>query len=263
MQDSKSFPANWSRLLIDAITKPGLLLAAYSHFHNYSVGNQVLAISQCMERGLEPSPIATFNTWKERGRYVRKGEKALTLCMPITCRREDNADEHFTRFIYRPRWFVLSQTEGQEVAPQAAPAWDKETALRSLNITETAFQLTDGNTQGYAKKRSISISPIAALPHKTTFHELAHVVLGHTTEADFSDAQLTPRDLREVEAEAVALICCESLNLSGADYARGYIQNWLEGKAEIPERSAQRIFSAADSILKAGNPAANEAALAA
>jgi hypothetical protein len=30
------------------------------------------------------------------------------------------------------------------------------------------------------------------------------------------------------------------------------IQNWLQGKDEIPERSAQRIFSAADSILKAG-----------
>jgi hypothetical protein len=39
--------------------------------------------------------------------------------------------------------------------------------------------------------------------------------------------------------------------MDGAEYCRGYIQNWLAG-ADIPERSAQRIFSAADKILKAG-----------
>jgi hypothetical protein len=39
--------------------------------------------------------------------------------------------------------------------------------------------------------------------------------------------------------------------MDGAEFCRGYIQNWLAG-AEIPERSAQRIFAAADKILKAG-----------
>jgi hypothetical protein len=67
--------------------------------------------------------------------------------------------------------------------------------------------------QGYARKRSISITPIAIIPRKTTFHELVHVVLGHTAETDFNDGDETPRDLREVEAEAVALICCETLQL--------------------------------------------------
>jgi hypothetical protein len=253
MQDSTTNAAQWSRLLSEAISKPGLLLAAYSHFHNYSVGNQVLALCQCQERGIEPGPIATFVTWKERGRYVRKGQRALTLCMPITCKSDEDPDKRYTRFVFKPRWFVLAQTEGESVQPEAAPEWNKETALSALGITETAFELTNGNVQGYAKKRAVSISPLATLPHKTLFHELAHIVLGHTAEADFSDSELTPRDLREVEAEAVALIACESLNLSGADYARGYIQNWLQGRQEIPERSAQRIFSAADQILKAGS----------
>ena len=57
--------------------------------------------------------------------------------------------------------------------------------------------------------------------------------------------------LEEVEAEAVALLCLEALGMGGAEFCRGYIQNWLAG-ASIPERSAQRIFSAADKILKAG-----------
>ena len=85
---------------------------------------------------------------------------------------------------------------------------------------------------------------------------MAHVIL-HTSEGDFSDTETTPRSLCEVEAEAVALLCCESLGLEGANFCRGYIQNWLrrsvEGNAEaIPEKSAQKIFRAADQIHRAG-----------
>jgi hypothetical protein len=104
---------------------------------------------------------------------------------------------------------------------------------------------------------------VAQLPHKTLFHETAHVILGHTAEADFTDTERTPKNLREVEAEAVALLCCEALNLEGADYCRGYIQNWLcaatgyNGDA-IPEKSAQKIFRAADQILRAGRLQASE-----
>src|SRR4030095_4995087 len=102
------------------------------------------------------------------------------------------------------------------------------------------------------KQRSIAVSPLAQLPHKTLFHELAHVILGHTSEADFSDTERTPKNLREVEAEAVALLCCEALDLEGAEFCRGYIQNWLKGDAAIPEKNAQKILKAADQILKAG-----------
>ena len=246
-------PAQWSRLLSEAVSQPGLLLAAYSAFHQYSIGNQVLALVQCKQRSLKPGPLATFQAWKDKGRYVRKGEKALTLCMPITVksRDEQDADARFTCFVYKPRWFVLAQTEGQDVAPTLPPSWDKARALAALNIAETPFELLDGNTQGYAKGRSVSVSPIAALPHKTLFHELAHVTLGHTAEGQTHDGEHTTRSLREAEAEAVALILCETLQLPGAEYARGYIQDWLRGEP-IPERSAQKIFHAADVIIRAG-----------
>jgi hypothetical protein len=104
---------------------------------------------------------------------------------------------------------------------------------------------------------------MAQLPHKTLFHEAAHVLLGHTAESDFADTERTPKNLREVEAEAVALLCCEALNLEGATYCRGYIQNWLYpmvgyNGAGIPEKSAQKIFHAADQILRAGRLTAHE-----
>src|SRR5262249_52122006 len=109
----------------------------------------------------------------------------------------------------------------------------------------------NGNCQGYAKGRQIAINPLAQLPAKTTFHELAHIELGHTTESAVNDSETLPRSLKEAEAEAVALLCLESLGMPGAEFCRAYIQRWLEG-APIPERSAQRIFAAADKILKAG-----------
>jgi antirestriction protein ArdC len=244
----------WTELLRQAVEKPGLLLAAYSAFHNYSVGNQVLAIVQCAGRDLTPGPIATFPGWKEKGRNVKRGESALMLCMPVTFKDKADPDARRTGFIYKRRWFVLAQTEGEEVAAQEPPEWSLARALAALDITETTFELTDGNTQGYARKREIAVSPLAALPHKTRFHELAHVTLGHTAEGDFDDTERTPRSLREVEAEAVALILCETLGMPGADYCRGYIQNWLGSREVIPEASAQKIFRAADLILKAGQP---------
>jgi antirestriction protein ArdC len=245
----------WSDLLNEAITKPGLLSKAYSFFHNYSIGNQLLAIVQCTRRGIEPGPIATYPTWLERGRQVRKGEKAMMLCMPITCKDKSSDDgASYTRFIYKNRWFVLAQTDGEPIEPEAAPDWSRELALQNLSITEIPFDHLDGNCQGFARKRSIAVSPLAVMPHKTTFHELAHVQLGHTAEADFADTETTPRSLREVEAECVALILCDTLGLSGAEYSRGYIQDWLGERNTIPTESAQKIFKAADSILKAGQP---------
>lgn len=248
--------ASWERLLREAVSEPGLILAAYTAFHNYSVGNQLLALVQCKQRGIEPGPLSTYMGWQAKGRQVRKGERALTLCMPVTVKAKDEADEEarFTRFVYKPRWFVLAQTEGEAVEVTPVPGWSKERALTALGIAETPFTLTDGNVQGYARRREVSINPLAALPGKTLCHELAHVVLGHTAEADLNDTERTPRSLREVEAEAVALLLCEALGLQGAAYARGYVQKYLGDSEEIPERSAQKIFAATDAILKAGAP---------
>jgi hypothetical protein len=37
----------WSSLLVEAVNKPGMIMEAYSAFHNYSIGNQILALMQC------------------------------------------------------------------------------------------------------------------------------------------------------------------------------------------------------------------------
>jgi len=254
MESKHTAPA-WSTLLSEAVSKPGLMLQAYNAFHSYSGGNQILAIVQLHARGLQPAPINTYPGWPSKGRQVKKGEKALVLCQPITFKDKADPDARRLGFMYKARWFALSQTEGEDLPPIRIPEWSKIDALFTLDVEQIPFDLPDGNVQGFAQRRELAINPLATLPHKTLFHELGHIVLGHAEEASFSDTEATPRNLREVEAESVALLCCESLGMPGADYCRGYIHNWLQGDV-LPDESARKIFRAVDQILKAGAPVA-------
>lgn len=269
-------PVDWTQLLHDAVTQPGLISQAYQLFWRYSIGNQILALWQTMRRKIEPGPINTYRGWQKLGRQVRQGEKALTLVMPVQRKRKRHKDPPdgaivqadasvhscfpakeitYTLFLERPYWFVLSQTDGPPIEAVAVPNWDESLALSELNIAKVPFRHPDGNCQGYAVAREVAVSPIAFMPHRTMFHEMAHVVLDHTVNAvDWADfGHELPRSSMEVEAEAVALICCSALGLPGEEFSRGYIQQWLTGNT-IPADSVHRIFTAADRILRGGRP---------
>jgi hypothetical protein len=52
--------ATWGQLLRDAVATQGRMLEAYTAFHNYSFGNALLALGQCVRRNLQPElPSAT------------------------------------------------------------------------------------------------------------------------------------------------------------------------------------------------------------
>src|ERR1700687_742828 len=99
---TKTAPS-FSTLLDEAVTKPGSIMKAYSAFHNYSLGNQLLALFECHARGIEAGPINTFPKWQDLGRHVKKGERAITLCMPVTVKRKEQTDDEesktFTTFV--------------------------------------------------------------------------------------------------------------------------------------------------------------------
>ena len=97
------------------------------------------------------------------------------MCMPITCKRhEEGSDEEhtFTSFVYKARWFVLSQTDGQEFEPVTVPEWDAERAISALSIERIPFDHTDGNVQGFARQRQVAKEAgsakacVAAATHK-------------------------------------------------------------------------------------------------
>lgn len=259
----ENYQLQFRDLLKRAVSEPGTISAAYSAFHHYSIGNQLAALFQCTLRKIPVGPISTFKDWNSKGRYVKRGEKAIWLCMPITGKKavKDEATgegitEHYTFFVWKPRWFVLAQTEGQEYKPDVAmTAWNRAKALEALEIEERPFEMIDGNCQGYSHHRTIAVNPIAVNPVKTTIHEMAHVLCGHTTESRVTDSELTPRNLREAESESVAFLVGSIIGLDNLSDCRGYIQGWLQGDS-MPEKSAQKIFRVADQILKAGSNSA-------
>ena len=271
----KSNRANWGKLFSDALSCPGKVSEAYSVFHDYSLGNAILAAMQLTVKGMPLSPIASFNKWKQLGRCVKKGEKAIALVMPVTVKTKSNDEAENgadgnnkeakssgrTIFVLKNNWFSLDQTDGADYTNEVAiPEWNKAQALSGLGVTEGHFDLTDGNAQGYAvpNEKRLAINPLAAMPWKTLFHEIAHCLM-HSKEAQMADGDLMQKDIKEAEAEAVAYLCCATLGLPGLEESRDYIQGWLGSKErsdEFSKKSASRVFSVADKILKAGTQSA-------
>jgi endogenous inhibitor of DNA gyrase (YacG/DUF329 family) len=56
-----------------------LFLTTMAKFHDYSIGNQILIMLQ------KPDAVrvAGFNTWKDLGRWVKKGEKGIAILAPV------------------------------------------------------------------------------------------------------------------------------------------------------------------------------------
>lgn len=254
----------WDTILKRAVNDPGLIHEAYSSFHNFSIGNQILAMFQCLELGISAGPIDTFLGWKEKGRYVKRGEKALYLWQPFAGKKtevdEETGEEKKVPFLYfklMPRWFVVSQTDGEDAKFPEITGWDLDRALADLEISNVEFTETNGNIQGVAYQlfdgiKKIAVSPIAVNPMKTAVHEIAHVLHGHIEKGTLVDREQLTHEIAEVEAEGVALIVIAALGLPGEEYSRGYIQHWWGLGNEIPEDSARRIFSIANKILEAG-----------
>src|SRR5437899_73948 len=91
METTQAKHPAWSDLLTQAVTVPGTISEAYSRFYGYSLGNRIAAMFQCTARGIAPGPIATFPRWIELGHHVKRGEKALVLCQPVTV-KDRNAE---------------------------------------------------------------------------------------------------------------------------------------------------------------------------
>lgn len=67
------------------------------------------------------------------------------------------------------------------------------------------------------------------------------------------------RAILEVEAEGVAILCCEALGMDGSEYARGYLQYFLKNDY-LMDAMAQRIIKTVHRILQAGRAPGDQAA---
>lgn len=285
LRDAKKVP--WDALLREALEKPGRLSDCYAVFHNYSLGNALLA---ALQLGDKIGPIATFRKWKELGRSVKKGEKAIGLYVPARingaaksagkAEPEDGEDDGRTKlagskgaaepsrgrmfFLLRFHWFSLAQTEsegdgeGGDIALAQVPEWDAEQALKTLGIQRVSYSDTSGNRQGYTEVETghVAVSPLARFPTKTLVHEMTHSLLHAGYVSEHTGGRL-PRRVEEAEAESVAYLVCATLGIDveSQPSSRAYIQGWMDDPAEreaFAKRHASRVFSCAQRILQAG-----------
>lgn len=252
----------WAELLEQALTVPGSRTNLFNRFYEYSFLNMIWLTVQGVNE-----PCGPYGLWKKLGRQVRKGSKGKTVLHPIIVTKRDpetkkpilkNGKEQRIVIGFAPRAtvFTYSDTDGDELVIPELPEWSLDMALDTLDIKRVKFAINDGNTGGYSVDRTIAINPTTTAPLSTAFHELAHVVLGHTTKEGLAEYQ-THRGAMEFEAETVAYLLRNELEVHekdfDVDHSRTYIQQWLGGQ-EVSEKSIRRVFTATNTILKAGRP---------
>jgi antirestriction protein ArdC len=259
-------------LLVAALTVPGNMSQCYNRFHRYSYLNMLFVYLQTGK--LEP--MGTYKRWQSLGRQVTKGNKALFVNHPLFAPHKGKdgkpvinpktgkPETRIIGFYPKATVFQLSQTEGPELVMPNLPDWNKAEALAELDVTEEPFASADGNTQGYSVERRLAINPVAANPAKTLMHELAHIVLGHTSDEGIAKygSSRSHRGIAEFQAEATALLVCKELGIDCDESgSRAYIQTWLNGTATdyvttdaelVDDASVRAIFAAVDKIIVAG-----------
>lgn len=253
---------DWYALLEDALSEPGRIQEAYRLFSKYSLCNRLLAARQLRRLGVPLCPINTFKGWLAANRPVRKGETAkIALVMPLPIKKKkadaEGGDTETVFTLFKPRrgWFYLDQTDGEEfLIEQRSLNWDLAQAKELLELTEIPFASVDGTLRGYAVGRQFAVSPLDRLPARARFREMGAILLGHTAATGTKEARHVPLEsaLREIEAETVAYLCCATLGFDGIEESRALLQELLAGQTEVPDKIAQRAFSAADKLLNAG-----------
>jgi hypothetical protein len=242
-------------LLLDAGHSDQLTatLRAMARFHRYSFHNVCLIASQ------RPTAtrVAGFQTWRTLNRFVRKGEKGIVILAPIHRRQAEDADEDSKHIAgFRAAYvFDVAQTDGEPLPGVAAASGDPGQRTRALRsaIIARGIGLDDLDDLGGALGTSAGgrIQIVKGLSPAEEFvvlvHEFAHELLHRAADRPQS------RDVRELEAEAVAFVVGEAIGLQVGDAARDYIHLY-NGDRDGLMRSMDRIRAAATTMVTAVHP---------
>jgi antirestriction protein ArdC len=259
MATKETKQVQWRELIETALTLEGSIGNTYNRFYDYSHMNQIMLMWQGVFE-----PIATYKRWQALGRQVKKGSTAKEIVRPIMRYLTDeekkklNIDtrDKVTNVVgFKPLKcvFKFSDTEGKDLPEVKIPAWNLKPALKELDIKEIPFKQLNGNIQGYSTSNTYAINPVASDPTATTMHELAHIVLGHTSKDNIHEYS-EHRGIQEFQAEVTSFLLMNELamiNEKKASESRAYIQNWLAGE-KPDDKAIRQVFTAVNKILKAG-----------
>lgn len=239
-------------------------LNVMAKFPRYSVNNTMLIMMQRPDAQL----CQSFTGWKQMGRYVKKGEKGISILAPAPYKieREQTKLDEKGRPVFDAdgepvkekvevtirafkvvKTFDLSQTDGKEL-PTIGPSelvgniegYPKLLqALQEISPVPVSFELIDGDAKGFYhledKKIVVQDGMSEVQTIKTLLHEMAHQKL-HDKD-NVSEAKDISRNGKEVEAESVAYVVCQHYGINTSDYSFSYVAGWSEGK-ETPELKA-------------------------
>lgn len=247
--------------------------------HHYSFNNTLLIIAQKPDATM----VAGFGTWKQRGHWIRKGEKAIKVLAPIRKAVDlyDDQGNPLRDQNGRPRqtWqivgvkpvnvFDASSVEPPVKTPpqpqllegHAPPRlWDSLSELASIE----GFTVTRGDcgtANGWIRfdTHEIRVRPDVddLQACKTLAHELGHALtLGPAGGMDGGQ-----RELREVEAESIAFAVLGAHGVDTSRYTFDYVAGWASRAAtgttsiaDIIMATGQRVIAAADRILTHTKP---------
>jgi antirestriction protein ArdC len=230
-------------------------------FHHYSLANIMLIRAQCPHA----THVAGFRQWIERGRSVRKGERAIKI-RGFSTKKVEREDGEEDKIVIYPilSVFDISQTDLMAGQIDARPARHL-VGTDEQNIGDRVVELLRargwnvqvghaGGANGYADMQAkvvvLAGHLTAAQRAKTLLHEAAHVVL----HAEIEDYR-THRGIYETEAESVAYVLGGLLGLDTSDYSIGYIANWSHGNAEMIKETAANVLRAVHDLADALTPA--------
>ena len=239
-------------------------LNVMAKFPRYSVNNTMLIMMQRPDAQL----CQSFTGWKQMGRYVKKGEKGISILAPAPYKieREQTKLDEKGRPVFDAdgepvkekvevtirafkvvKTFDLSQTDGKEL-PTIGPSElvgniegypTRFPALQEISPVPVSFELIDGDAKGFYhledKKIVVQDGMSEVQTIKTLLHEMAHEKL-HDKD-NVPEAKDISRNGKEVEAESVAYVVCQHYGINTSDYSFSYVAGWSEGK-ETPELKA-------------------------
>ncbi|WP_163537336.1 ArdC-like ssDNA-binding domain-containing protein [Gracilibacillus sp. YIM 98692] len=207
---------------------------------SYSFRNLMLAKAQLPGASF----LAGFKHWKELGRSVQKGERALRILAPKIVKKENKKGEEedtLVGFVAIPV-FDVSQTEGDPLPIDKLQIELEGDCPEAQQIIEVATKMAEnddcpifygdtGNAKGYYQPHlhRITVSSALSVNHcaKTLVHELVH------SRVDCMDYLVKSSEEKEVVAEGTAFIICRYFGLDTSDYSFQYVKGWAK-QSESP-----------------------------
>ena len=257
-----------------------MFLTTMSKFHDYSIGNQILIMLQKPEA----VRVAGFNTWKDLGRWVKKGEKGIAIMAPVMpprskatcpgcgaevsrkaryCPECGHGLETTSGFdIEQPRYFRvvyvfdLNQTEGEDLPEFEVPVLTGEAneelftdlldhmKRRGVGVDVDSRPQMDPGIKGFYSQAGIWVRPEE--PRAQQLKTLLHEIAHYYSEGVFH----IPRQDAETIAESAAFVVGTHFGFDTGVRSFPYVALWAKDK-KVLENNLGAIRKVSTTIIEA------------